>query len=473
MKSMRLLLAALLLASSATPACAADAAGKPPGKVPADGQHQGGALGWGFHRITNDDPALPRILLVGDSVTNGYHRRVAAKLKSKANVDLYITGKHIASPGYQDDLAKALKNGPYAVIHFNESGLHAWVKGRVPEGRYGPLFGEAVGVLRRDAKEAALIWASSTPVTVANTKALDAELDGVIMSMNQAAREVAEKEGMAVDDLHALMADKLGLAAGDRWHWTEKGAEVQAEAVAAAILRAMANPEDRTKDSAKAPVRANPAIVPATQKGNGYDWMARHEAVLKVKKEVNPDLVFIGDSITHAWGGEPASPRKIGEKVLKTAFADHRMLNLGCGSDRTQHVLWRLDHGELEGLSPKWVVIHIGTNNTSDKQTAEEVFAGIQAVCGRVKKQAPDAKVILMAIMPRDNPATCARRQLIGEINRLLADYAKREKFDFLDIGPKLLDDQGAIPKSLMPDLCHPNEKGYQIWADALLPLLK
>lgn len=433
----------------------------PTDRTPADGQHQGGSRGWGFHRITDvaADPALPRVLLVGDSIANGYHAQVAKRLKGKANVDLYITGQHIASPNYRSDLAKALKNGPYAVIHFNESGLHAWVKGRVPEGRYGPLFGEAVAVLHKDAPGAALIWASSTPVTVAKTKAPDPEIDGRIVAMNQAARTVADREGMAIDDLHALMEDKLSLAAGDRWHWTGKAQEIQAEAVAAAILRALPRP--------------NPAILPATQKGNGYDWMARHEAVLKVKKDVNPDLVFIGDSITHFWGGEPASYKKTGEKVLKTAFADHRILNLGCGSDRTQQVLWRLDHGELEGLKPKWVVIHIGTNNTSDHQTAGEIFAGIQAVCGRVQKQTPEAQIILMAIMPRDNPAACARRKLIGEINGLLAGYAEHEKFAFLDIGPKFLDDKGSIPKSLMPDLCHPTEKGYQIWADALLPLLK
>lgn len=447
-----------------------------------DGQHQGGALFWGFHRITNA-PDLPRILLVGDSIANGYHAQVAKLLKGKANVDLFITGQHIASPNYQADLTKALTHGPYAVIHFNESGLHAWVPGRVPAGQYGPLFAQAVGVLRAGSPQAQLIWATNTPCTVANKPGvLDQALEKTITGMNNDARPEAEKAGMAIDDLHTLMADKLNLAAGDRWHWNGKGKAVQAEAVAACVLGALAAPAkaDSTKEkpaadkpNAPAPARENKAVLPATQKGNGYDWMARHKAVLKVKANVNPDLVFIGDSITHFWGGEPASYNRTGETVLKTAFANHRILNLGCGSDRTQNILWRLDHGELEGLAPKWVVILAGTNNTSDGQTAEEIVAGIQAVCGRVQKQTPQAKIILMAIMPRDNPATSPRRKLIDTVNRLIADYAKKEHLIHLDIGAKFLDAKGSIPKSLMPDLCHPNAQGYQFWADALLPLLK
>jgi hypothetical protein len=212
---------------------------KAPAKA-ADGQHQGGTRGWGFHRITNA-PDLPRVLLVGDSIANGYHAQVANLLKGKANVDLFITGQQIASPGYQGDLAKALKNGPYAVIHFNESGLHAWVPGRVPAGRYGPLFAEAIGVLRAGSPQAKLIWASNTPATVAGKPGvLDQELEKTITGMNTDARAVAEKEGMAIDDLHALMTDKLNLAAGDRWHWNGKGQGVLAEAVTASVLAELA-----------------------------------------------------------------------------------------------------------------------------------------------------------------------------------------------------------------------------------------
>ncbi len=219
--------------------------------------------------------------------------------------------------------------------------------------------------------------------------------------------------------------------------------------------------------------RINTAVIPATQGGNGYDWMARHNAVLKIKTELNPDLVFIGDSITHFWGGLPNDKIKTGESVLKTAFAGHRILNLGFGSDRTQHALWRLDHGELDGLKPKWVVVNIGTNNTSDGNTAQEVMEGVKAVCERVRKQVPDAKLILMSIFPRDANSGSPRRILIDEINQKIAAYATTSGITNVDIGAKFLDAKGTIIKGIMPDYCHPVAKGYQFWADALLPLLK
>lgn len=236
-----------------------------------------------------------------------------------------------------------------------------------------------------------------------------------------------------------------------------------------------------TKNAAGTP--APPALVksktppstvePATQPGNGYGWMVRHQALLNLKSSLNPDLVFIGDSITHHWGGPPEDHLKLGEKVLKSAFANHRVLNLGFGSDRTQHVLWRLDHGELEGLNPKWVVINIGTNNTSDGNTAEEIMAGVQAVCERVKKQTPNAKIILMAIFPRDEKVDCPRRIKIAQINRMIADYSKKVGIINLDIGPKFLDANGSLQRKFMRDLCHPGEEGYRFWAEALKPYLE
>ena len=200
--------------------------------------------GWGFKRITDDGPKLPRVLLIGDSIANGYHVRVAELLKGKANVDLYVTGKNIASGGVLEDLEKALSQGPYRVVHFNESGLHAWQKGRVAAGQYGQLFAAYVETLKKHAAGATLIWASTTPMTVKDhPDQLDKENDATVMEHNQAARKVVDREKIAVNDLHALMMDKLKLARGDRFHWTKAGSDVQAEAVAAKIRAAM---EERT-----------------------------------------------------------------------------------------------------------------------------------------------------------------------------------------------------------------------------------
>ena len=200
--------------------------------------------------------------------------------------------------------------------------------------------------------------------------------------------------------------------------------------------------------------------------------MDRHNAAVALKATLNPDVVLIGDSITHHWGGLPEGKLKLGEKVLKTSFPNHRILNLGFGSDRTQNVLWRLDHGELEGLNPKWVVINVGSNNTSDRNTVDEITAGIKRVCEKVSTQTPHARIILMSIFPRDEKPTAARRAMIVAINRNLVEYAKQNGIIILDIGDKFLDPNGCIQKQLMPDCCHPNDAGYRIWADALVPYL-
>lgn len=158
-------------------------------------------------------------------------------------------------------------------------------------------------------------------------------------------------------------------------------------------------------------------------------------------------------------------------------FGNYRVLNLGFGWDRTQNVLWRLDHGELDGLHPRTVIIHIGTNNTSETKnarmnTAPEIVEGIRAICGRVRSKLPGAKIILMAIMPREESPAHPRRVLINEINRQLEVFANTQKITLVDIGPKMLAPDGTLPKEIAKDFCHPTEKGYQIWADGIRSLI-
>ena len=151
--------------------------------------------------------------------------------------------------------------------------------------------------------------------------------------------------------------------------------------------------------------------------------------------------------------------------------------SVGIQYNGAQNVLWRFDHGELDGLHPRTVIIHIGMNNTSQTEHARQntpakIVAGIAAICGRVRSKSPTAQIILVQVMPREEKPDNPRRGQIKEINRLLVDFAKANHFDLLDLAPNLLNADGTLPRSLMPDFCHPNEKGYTIWADALRPLL-
>jgi acetyl esterase/lipase len=153
-------------------------------------------------------------------------------------------------------------------------------------------------------------------------------------------------------------------------------------------------------------------------------------------------------------------------------------LNLGFGWDRIQNVLWRLDHGELAGLRPRVVVLHIATNNTSDtrnarQNTPEEIAEGIRAIIQRLRSKTPDARIILMAVFPREQTPDHPRRQHIVAINRwLTAEFGQVPGITFVDLTPKLLQPDGTIAREIMPDFCHPSEKGYQIWGEALAPLL-
>ncbi len=264
---------------------------------------------------------------------------------------------------------------------------------------------------------------------------------------------------------HELMPDYL--------HPNAAGAKLWAQAMEPLLSTLMG---DKSLDT---DLPANTAIVPVPKlEQDGYDWYVRHADILKIKDKLDPEVVFIGDSITHMWGGLPASGfPKPGAAVLNAAFGKYRILNLGFGWDRTQNVLWRLDHGELDGLHPRAIVINIGTNNTSQtpharQNTPAEIVEGIQEICGRIRSKTPQTKIILMAVFPREQSPVNPRRIQINEINRLLTDFAKSAHLDLVDIGPKLLDSGGTLHPDMAPDFCHLTAQGYQIWADAIAPLL-
>jgi lysophospholipase L1-like esterase len=223
----------------------------------------------------------------------------------------------------------------------------------------------------------------------------------------------------------------------------------------------------------------NNAVVPVPKLENDcYDWWARHQEVLKAKEGLNPEIVLIGDSITHFWGGEPAGPVKNGPKAWDDVFGKRKVLNLGFGWDRTQNVLWRLDNGEFDGLKPKYVVLNIGTNNFSGTRNAREstpaeVAEGIKAICDRIRAKSPETRIVLMGVFPRGASPKDGFRPKIAALNGLLAALAKEKGLAFLDIGDKMLEPDGTLSREIMKDAVHPTEKGYALWASALKEVLK
>ncbi|RKD92224.1 GDSL-type esterase/lipase family protein [Mangrovibacterium diazotrophicum] len=267
---------------------------------------------------------------------------------------------------------------------------------------------------------------------------------------------------------------------GDWLHPTPAGAEAWAQAMEPLLSELMG---DKSHDDQKP---QNTAIIPASKlEQDSYDWWVRHHDVLAVKDSLNPEIVLIGNSITHFWGGQypplkyadGAARKPNGPNSWEATFGGHRVLNLGFGWDRTQNVLWRLDHGELDGLDPKLVVIHIGTNNTSQTQnarmnTAPEIAEGVKAVCMRVRSKVARAKIVLMQIMPREEMPDNPRRVLINETNKILQQFATENEITLLDISSQMLTPEGILTKEIAGDFCHPTDAGYQIWGDALRPYI-
>ena len=171
---------------------------------------------------------------------------------------------------------------------------------------------------------------------------------------------------------------------------------------------------------------------------------------------------MIGDSITHGWEGR-------GKKVWDEYYAKRNAFNIGFSGDRTENVLWRLQHDAIKGVAPKLAVIMIGTNNTGHRQDpADETAAGIKAIINELQKQLPETKILLLAIFPRGAKTDDPFRQLNKRINEIIVGCADDKRVFFLDINSEFLEDDGTLPKSIMPDLLHPHEAGYATWAKAM-----
>jgi len=249
-------------------------------------------------------------------------------------------------------------------------------------------------------------------------------------------------------------------------------------APAAQAAPASAEAEKRTLDQsssqvAAAPPRANTAVIPQLNRG----FAAKHEANTELAKKGDIDLLLMGDSITDFWrnsarGGATGDAAPLaGKPVFDKYFGSLKTANFGIAGDTTQGVLWRLENGEGEGFKPKAIMLMIGTNNTGGRggrgNTAQEIAMGVAADVYEMRKDFPDAKILLLGIFPRGG-ANDPAREKIAEINKIISALNDNQHVFYLDIGSKFLAEDGSIPKDVMSDGLHPTTKGYEIWAQAV-----
>ncbi|MBQ4200133.1 MAG: acetylglucosamine-6-sulfatase, partial [Kiritimatiellae bacterium] len=177
------------------------------------------------------------------------------------------------------------------------------------------------------------------------------------------------------------------------------------------------------------------------------------------------DLVFFGDSITHNWEG----PGKASLAKLRKTYS---VLNIGYGGDRTQHLVWRGENGELDGYEAKCVMLMIGTNN-SRSDSPEDVALGIRRILDIIAAKQPKAKTLLLPIFPRGASANDNLRKNNEKVNAIVKNYADGKKVVWVDFNSKFLDANGDT-KWIMRDRLHPNAKGYSdIWMPAVLPYFR
>jgi lysophospholipase L1-like esterase len=222
--------------------------------------------------------------------------------------------------------------------------------------------------------------------------------------------------------------------------------------------------------ASKAGDKKNVAATPSLRMGKGgtpdANWMKRHEGFVDIAKKGDVNVLFVGDSITDAWRNKQAQP------TWEKYFAPLKSANFGIGGDRTEHVLWRLQNGELDGIHPKVVVLMIGTNNTGSN-SAEDIADGIKAIVKTIHEKSKDSKVLLLAVFPRGEKPGTPVREKIATINKIISALDDGKTVKYMDIGSKFLQADGMLTKDIMPDYLHLSARGYEIWGDAIAPAVQ
>lgn len=208
------------------------------------------------------------------------------------------------------------------------------------------------------------------------------------------------------------------------------------------------------------PIDASFPQYEADATSTGYE--AKHGAQNAAVLARKPELVFLGDSIIARWPQE----------LLEQNFGEFRPVNLGIGGDWVQNVQWRIQHGVLGQAPIRTVVLLVGANNMSNDFTQDEIVVGVTKLVENLRATLPQAKILLLGVLPRRVPPTDPIRASISALNAKLQGLADEKSVFFLDVGPALVEPDGSVAPATMPDGLHVAEPGYLRWMEAMKPLL-
>ena len=254
--------------------------------------------------------------------------------------------------------------------------------------------------------------------------------------------------GEGVTGLYRLRYEEIGMKAEmtvEGIHMTDYGMTAYADAYEPLLRKILNEPAGELSTT-----------IPVVQQRDRYNWMDRHNAILEKAPGKHYRRIVIGDSITHFWGGVEDALCQRGPDSWE--LLDGESLNLGCGYDRTENVLWRIHHGELDNLTADKVFILIGTNNIPCGNTDQEITEGVRAVLKAVRDRLPEAEAVVVGLLPRRD-----KEDRVKSINKSIKAMAKEEKAPFINPGLDFLTEKGKIDEGLFEDGLHPNADGYRI----------
>lgn len=227
------------------------------------------------------------------------------------------------------------------------------------------------------------------------------------------------------------------------------------------ILPFFLNAKDKESADNSTSISSGPATTPQPRIEEW--WFTRHAEKIGLMAKGEFDLLMLGDSITHNF-------ESVGKEVWKKNFEPRKSINLGFGGDRTNHLLWRIEHLPVLKKAPKGAVVLIGTNNIcwgSDKPI--QAAHGVKVIAKKLNEIYPETEILVLGLLPRRREMSHPHRKQIIELNAYLPKLLKDiPKVKYLDIGPHFLDDKGHLSKEMMPDTTHPSEKGHEVWAKAI-----
>lgn len=227
---------------------------------------------------------------------------------------------------------------------------------------------------------------------------------------------------------------------------------------------------------------ANPAIVPISSDetrgesagwGVGRTWLDQHHDILRITEQGDADVVLLGDSITQSWGEGGRRVAATGQAARAEHLGAFRLGNFGVSGDRTEHVLWRIEHGEFDGLTPKVVVLMIGTNNLTEGHTPKQTAEGVTAIIDKLVEKLPQTQVLLMGVLPRGRAADDPMRLRAKKLNAQIASLGERTEVVYLNLDYAFLNRDGSAKTELFADdFLHLRSVGYEVWGEALVPMI-